>query len=273
MPQSWQCYKPPMGFLARWRIHKKVAESSQVEVSEKDGIRRMHFGTDTVQSAMRVDDPFGLEVAYTRSMMAFLLFHPDPQDFLMVGLGGGSTAKWVYRKLPQARTTVVELNPEVVKIARSYFHVPLDDERLHVIVGDGATHVQKLAPTYDAIMVDGYDEFSQAAALSTPTFYTHCRAALKPHGVLVVNLWGSDPRFMEFVDIISSQFDGLTLCLPAEQRGNVIVFAFERSLNMPKWEGLRETARRLEAHYGLEFVRFVEGFKKLNLHNDRRLLV
>lgn len=265
--------KPPMGFLARWRIHKKVAVNGRVEVSEKDGVRRMHFGNETVQSAMRVNDPFGLEVAYTRSMMAFLLFHAEPQAILMVGLGGGSTAKWVYRNLPTTHTTVLELNPEVVQIARSYFHVPSDDERLRVVLGDGAEFVQQQTQAYDAIMVDGYDEFSQAAALSTPTFYAHCRAALKPHGVLVVNLWGSDPRFQEFVEMISSQFDGLSLCLPAEQRGNVIVFAFERTLNMPKWEDLRAKARRLEAQYGLEFLRFVEGLRKLNLHNDKRLLV
>ena len=262
-----------MGFLARWRIHKKVAANGRVEVSEKDGVRRMHFGTETVQSAMRVDDPFGLEVAYTRSMMAFLLFHPDPRNFLMVGLGGGSTAKWVYRHLPAARTTVVELNPEVLQIARSYFHVPSENERLKIVLGDGAEYVQRHPQTYDAILVDGYDEFSQAAALSTPKFYADCRAALKPHGVLVVNLWGSDPRFLEFVDIISRQFDGVSLCLPAEQRGNIIVFALERSLNMPKWEELRRKARRLETQYGLEFVRFVEGFRTLNLHNDKRLLV
>lgn len=262
-----------MGFLARWRIHKKVVARSQVEVSEKDGVRRMHFGSETVQSAMRVNDPFALEVGYTRSMMAFLLFHPHPQDFLMVGLGGGSTAKWVYQSLPQSRTTVVELNPEVINIARSYFHVPADDERLRILIGDGAEYVQQQAPAYDVIMVDGYDEYSQAAALCTPEFYASCRAALKPHGVLAVNLWGSDARFQEYLKSISTQFDGLSLCLPAEQRGNIIVFGFERSPNMPKWDDLRNAGRRLEAQYGMEFVRFAEGFRKMNLHNNNRLLI
>lgn len=262
-----------MGFLARWRIHKKVAANGQVEVSEKDGVRRMHFGTETVQSAMRVDDPFALEVGYTRSMMAFLLFHPDPQDFLMVGLGGGSTAKWVYRNLPAARTTVIELNPEVLHIARGYFHVPMDDARLQILIGDGAEYLRSNPPKQDVILVDGYDEFSQAAALGTPEFYASCRAALKPHGMLVVNLWGSDPRFHEYVEAISKQFDEQILCLPAEQRGNIIVFGLVRSPNMPKWDDLREIGRRLEAQYGLEFVRFVEGLRKLNLHNDKRLLV
>jgi len=262
-----------MGFFARWRIHKQVAAQGQVEVSEKDGVRRMHFATDTVQSAMRVNDPFALEVAYTRSMMAFLLFHPDPRDFLMVGLGGGSIVKWVYQHLLAARTTVVELNPEVARIAHAYFHVPSDDERLRVVISDGAQYVAAHPQAWDVLMVDGYDEVAQAEALTTSAFYAHCRAALKPRGMLVVNLWGSDPRYHEYVDLISSHFDGIFLCLPAEQRGNVIVFGFERSPNMPKWDDLRGKARRLEAQYGLEFVRFAEGFRKLNLHNDKRLLL
>jgi len=262
-----------MGFFAKWRIHKAVRAGGQVEVSEKDGVRRMHFGSDTVQSAMRINDPCALEVAYTRSMMAFLLFNADPHDFLMVGLGGGSTAKWVHEYLPAARTTVVEINPEVVSAARAYFQVPQDEERLRVLIGDGAHYVESHPLSCDVLMVDGYNEVAQSEALSTPEFYAACRAALKPGGILVVNLWGSDKRYHEYVDRISVCFDGVFLCLPAEQRGNVIVFGFERSPNMPKWDDLRERARRLEAQYGMEFVRFAEGFRKLNLHNDKRLLV
>jgi spermidine synthase len=262
-----------MGFFARWRLHKQVAAYGRVEVSEKDGVRRMHLGTDTVQSAMRVNDPFALEVAYTRSMMAFLLFNAAPRAVFMIGLGGGSTAKWVYQFLPQAHTTVVELNPEVVRIAHAYFHVPMEDERLRVVIGDGAQYVEQHSESCDVLMVDGYDDIAQAEVLTTPMFYASCRAALKPHGVLVVNLWGSDKRFQEYVDLISNNFDGVFLCLPAETRGNVIVFAFERSPNMPKWEELRARAGRLEAQFGLEFLRFVDGFKNLNLHNEKRLLI
>lgn len=262
-----------MGFFAKWRVHKAVRDGAQVEVSEKDGVRRMHFGSDTVQSAMRINDPLGLEIAYTRSMMAFLLFHAAPCDFLMVGLGGGSTAKWVHQYLPRSHTTVIEISAEVVRTAHAYFHVPKNDERLRVLLGDGADYLESHTHACDVLMVDGYNEVAQSEALSTPEFYTACRAALKPGGILVVNLWGSDKRYHEYVERISSCFDGLVLCLPAEQRGNVIVFGFERSPNMPKWDDLRERARQLEAQYGMEFVRFVEGFKKLNLHNEKRLLV
>ncbi len=262
-----------MGFFAKWRIHKAVRADGQVEVSEKDGLRHMHFGSDTVQSIMRISDPYALIVAYTRTMMAFLLFKTDAREFLMVGLGGGSTAKWVHHYLPTAHTTVVEINPEVLSTARAYFQVPHDDERLQVLIGDGAEYVEAHPRSCDVLMVDGYNEVAQSEVLSTPAFYAACRAALKPGGILVVNLWGSDKEYHTYIDRIATTFDNLFLCLPAEQRGNVIVFGFDRSPNMPKWDDLRERARQLEAQYGMEFVRFAEGFRKLNLHNQNRLLV
>ena len=43
---------------------------------------------EAIQSAMRLEDPFALELDYTRCMMAFLLFHPEPRRALMIGLGG-----------------------------------------------------------------------------------------------------------------------------------------------------------------------------------------
>ena len=53
----------------------------------------LHVGGEAIQSAMRMDDPFALELDYTRCMMAFLLFHPQPRRALMIGLGGGSIAR------------------------------------------------------------------------------------------------------------------------------------------------------------------------------------
>jgi len=36
-------------------------------------------------------------------MMAFLLFHPSPRDVLLVGLGGGSMARFIHQRMPQTR--------------------------------------------------------------------------------------------------------------------------------------------------------------------------
>jgi spermidine synthase len=262
-----------MGFFAKWRIHKQAREQGRVDVSEKDGVRTLHLGGDTVQSAMWVSAPFDLKLAYTRAMLACLLFHKQARDFLMVGLGGGSVPKWVYRQLPDARITVVELNPEVVSVARGFFFVPQDDERFQVVVGDGVDYVAAHPTSCDVLMIDGYDETSHVESLATPEFYASCRAALRPGGIMVVNLWSSEKQFNTYMQRIFDAFDGLVLTLPAEERSNIIALAFQRSPEMPKWDDLRERAREMEKRYGMEFLCFVEGLRKLNLHNARRLLI
>jgi spermidine synthase len=96
---------------------------------------------------------------------------------------------------------------------------------------------------------------------------------LNAGGVLVVNLWGSDRRFDDYLGRIESAFPAGTLCLPAEKPGNVIAFAFRDSPGNPQWDGLALKARELEARYGLEFGRFVRGLKKMNRGDAERLYV
>jgi hypothetical protein len=76
--------------------------------------RRMHFTNDATQSAMLLADPDALICQYTRKMMAFLLFNPNPKHIIMIGLGGGSVAaRWQSsaiaicrnRKLPSWKST------------------------------------------------------------------------------------------------------------------------------------------------------------------------
>ena len=198
-------------------------------------MRSLHIGSDTIQSAMRIARPNELEISYTRSMMAFLLFNPDPREVLMVGLGGGSLAKFIYHRLPRARTVAVEVNPRVVAVARQFFQVPPDDERLQVMVGDGAAYLGNDKLRADVIVVDGYDAESQVEALSTPAFYRDCARVLGDSGILVVNLWGGDRNFTLCVDRISRAFDGFVACLPAGKPGNIVALAFKRSPGQPTW--------------------------------------
>lgn len=263
-----------MGIFSRWKIHKTVsAGGDSVDVSEQDGVRSLHLGNDTVQSAMRLARPNDLELAYTRCMMSFLLFHPLPERLLMIGLGGGSLSKFVYHYMPQASSAVVEINPRVAAVARSHFFLPPEDERFHLVLGDGAEYVAACTEEPDVMLVDGFDTNCQVEELATPGFYDNCRAALADDGVLVVNLWGSDQNFDVYLRRIETAFDGMILCLHAERRGNVIVLGFKKSPGTPRWSDLKERAKELEAAYGLEFPRFVEALKEMNPHTEKRLLL
>ena len=121
--------------LGKWRIHRLFDRDESVDVSEKDGVRCLHLGSSTVQSAMRISDPFELVLSYTRAMMGFLLFAPEPSRVAMIGLGGGSLPKFIRHHMPTTRITVVENNPRVIAAARSYFEVPDDDQYFSVLLG------------------------------------------------------------------------------------------------------------------------------------------
>ena len=250
--------------FARWLWRRTTGGEDEVYITERFGVRSLHIGSDTIQSSMRLARPNDLELSYTRSMMAFLLFNEHPRCVLMIGLGGGSLAKFVYHRMPQARLEVIEVNPRVLAIARTSFYVPADDERFTVRLGDGAEWIARPAPPVDVIAVDGYDGASQVAELATPRFYETCRQRLTPGGMLVVNLWGNDRRFDEYLRRIESAFPAATLCLPAEKPGNVIVFGFRDSPGAAQWDALNVKARELEARYDLEFGRFVRGLSRMN---------
>jgi spermidine synthase len=257
--------------LGKWRIHRSPDRETAVEVSERDGVRSLHLGSSTVQSSMTLADPTELVLSYTRTMMGFLLFDPAPRHVAMVGLGGGSLAKFIYHRLPDARITAIEANPQVISVARSHFHVPMDDARLRVVLGQGESWVAEPNERCDVLLVDGYDGNAQADGLSTEDFYMNARRRLEPDGLLVVNLWSSDRRLDAYLQRMERCFEAC-LCLPAERRGNIVALGFCRPPRLSQWGALRTRAKELEGRLGLEFTRMVEALKETNPHDHKGLI-
>lgn len=239
---------------------------SSVEVSESRGVRSLHLGGDAIQSAMRLSAPDQLELAYTRAMMSFLLFNPAPRELLMIGLGGGSIARFVHERMLGSRLDVVEINAQVVAAARSFFGVPADDGRLKVVLADGGAYVRKLSKPVEILLLDAFDDGRSVSALATRSFYNACYAALKPGGLLVVNFIEDEPRFNTYLQRIEQCFDQRVLTLPSEDRVNNIVLAFKQRPSRVTIDALKKNARLLKRRYGLPFDQFVRDL--LN-YNDR----
>lgn len=257
----------------RGRIFRaRDTRHDEVNISETDGVRALHLGSSTVQSAMRLSDPFALELDYTRYMLAFLLFTQPPQELLMIGLGGGSLPKYLHHQLPQVHTTVIEINPHVVNAARHYFYLPEDDDRLNVILEDGAAWVAGRQSVADVIMIDGFDGYSQIPALASKTFYRHCLDALSDNGILVINFLGSDRQLPDKLASLEEIFAGV-LRLPVKKNSNVVVLAFKKLQGHPKLADLKLRARELENIYGFEFMTMADKLRQNNPATERRLLI
>ncbi len=223
-------------------------------VLEEQGSRTLHFSRSLVQSGMRLDAPWALEFAYTRLMAAFLLFLPEPRDILVLGLGGGSLVKYCHRHLPQARLTVVEIDPDVIAF-REEFRVPADDERLQVRLGDAAEHVARHEAGADVILMDAFDRDGLAPSLSTRDFHAAARGALRKSGVLVANLVGEDRRRAAHLEQIQAAFEGNVVLVPVEEDGNHVVFAFRDPGFEPRWRRIESRAQAMRKRYGLDFPR------------------
>ncbi|SFW23380.1 polyamine aminopropyltransferase [Nitrosovibrio sp. Nv17] len=238
-------------------------DEPDIELSEQAGVRALHMGGGfLVQSAMRLSAPNDLELVYTRCMMGFMLFHPDPGQILMLGLGGGSLAKFAYHRLPQSKITAVEISPRVVAVARSHFFLPEDDDRLQVVVAEGGDYVARHPASADVLMVDGFDGGSQMPALCSQAFYDHAREALGKRGVMVVNLLSRDRRLQEYLERMERSFGGRVSTMMAEVHGNLVAFAFKRDPGRRAWERLGERAARLEAEFSLPFPEYARRLRR-----------
>lgn len=244
----------------RLRFGKRRATDDGLEVTEERGLRTLHLGSRAIQSAMRVSRPWDLELAYTRAMMSFLMFNSMPQDVLMIGLGGGSLAKFIRKQRPQTRITAVEINPRVIAAARTHFELPPDDEMLSVIEADGALYVRQHPGSADVILLDGFDADNQVEALATQTFYAACRRALKPGGVLVVNLWGRDNEFAEYFARLTRAFDGEVGWISVQDKTNIIVFGFTEPGAAARLDAAGPRLADLSKRYGLDLRGFARDF-------------
>ena len=122
---------------------------------DNDDVRTLHFDDRFIQSAMRISAPNDLLLSYTRAMMGFLLFKPQPRHILMIGLGGGSLAKYCHARLPETRISVLEVERDVIAL-REKFLIPADDARFCIIRADAADYLVATHDKADVILHDGY---------------------------------------------------------------------------------------------------------------------
>lgn len=227
-------------------------------VLDNGTLRLLLFSTDYIQSAMRLADPDTLELAYTRQMMSFLLFHTRIRTLLMIGLGGGSLAKFCHRHLPQARITAIESDADVIAFG-AQFNLPPADARWSIVHGDGAAFLAADASRPDVILVDAFDDGGFSPTIATRSFYEMARARLADNGVLVANLTGERADRATHLELIRDPFGDNLLVIPIEDGFNHIVFAFRDPNFEPRWKWIESQAAAMRARYGLDFPAYCKG--------------
>lgn len=233
-----------------------------ITLSEMDGVRYLHFGSEWVQGAMRIDEPARIEIEYVRQMMAWLLFLGEDQRVLQLGLGAGALTRFCHARLPGARMTVVERSARVVQAVRQWFALPREGRRLSISNQDAGAFLRAAkGRSQDVIQVDLYDEHARGPVLDSVAFYTQCFRVLGEGAVMTVNLFGNDPGLDASIDRIGVAFGGRVQALPQTAAGNVVVLAFKGPPITMDWEALEGRARALESSHGLEAPAWVASLR------------
>ncbi|GAB2877864.1 fused MFS/spermidine synthase [Pseudoduganella ginsengisoli] len=211
-------------------------------VRTRGRIRTLEFTPGEIQSEMHLDAPHRITLDYVRAMLCFVLFQPRPAHIVMIGLGGGSLAKFCHRYLPHSRITVVELRADVIAL-RNQFAVPPDSERFQVVHGDGAALIATMARTIDVLLIDGFDRDGLPEALCSEQFYRDCRRALRHGGVLAANVFSYDPKYPMALSRLQHSFQRNVCSLHGIAGNNRILFAVKATEGGPPTPSLRMLAR------------------------------
>jgi len=227
-------------------------------------VKSLHFSFAEVQSSMSLAHPDALDLVYTRTMMGFLLFHPAPARLGMIGLGGGSLAKFCHRHLSGADITVLEINPHVIAL-RHEFSIPEDDARFRVIRADGARYVRAHQDAFDVLLVDGYDSDGLPGVLSSKRFYADVAGCLRPGGVMAANVHLGGDELSALLARVQRGFGTRPLAVADRESGNAIVFARKggglvalpaeelvrpETVEAAPWEPLREAFAHVRSALG-----------------------
>jgi spermidine synthase len=110
---------------------------------------------------------------------------------LHIGLGSGGTAYSVSRH-PVSQIRIVEISPEVVRIAARYFanvnHRVFTDPRVRVTINDGRNFVLATQESFDAILSDSiHPRYAGNGSLYTEDYFRLCARRLSPGGV--ISMW------------------------------------------------------------------------------------
>lgn len=237
------------------------ASPDMPSLSESDGIRYLHFSTEWVQGAMRMDDPAELVLEYTAQMMGWLLFLEPPRDgpIGLLGLGAGSLARFCL-KHTRSDVTVVEWNPRVTSVCHLFFRLPRSP-RLAIHHDDAGQWVvdPANAGTCPVLLVDLYDAQAQGPVRDSIGFYMGCRQVLGDVGMLAVNLFGKHESFSRNIDNLGKVFDGRIVLLPEIDAGNRIVLAFNGPDLRVGAADLMARAEVVESTYGLPARRWAKS--------------
>jgi spermidine synthase len=217
-----------------------VHERGNTRILESDRIRQAGVSLSDGEPAL----------PYVRwSALAFAL-QPKIERMLVLGLGGGSTAGYLQRRVPGLRIDSVDIDPAIPEVAERFLMFkPRPEDR--VIISDARSFLRGSEERWDLIFSDTYIGLSVPFHLTTVQFLDEVKRHLAPDGVFMLNLAAGlgDPFSQAMYNTVRDRFQSVYL-FRVRGAANVLVLAAERPMLQPPQLAAR--ARELDARFKLD---------------------
>jgi spermidine synthase len=130
----------------------------------------------------------GLVAEYLKYYRLAEHFHPDFRRTLMLGGAGYAYPQDYLKRFPEARMDVVEIDPELTRLAKQHFGLK-DDPRLNIIHQDARMYLNQTDKEYDVILVDAFNSLSVLPyQITTREAVERMSRILNERGVVMVNM-------------------------------------------------------------------------------------
>jgi len=236
-------------------LYEGQTMSGLTEVTQDvDGIRILRFGQHgTRQSVVKKGDLDYLGLPYARSAMIGLAFTQQIDRILVLGLGGGNIPMFLRKYYSAAQIDVVDIDPQIIALAKQYFNF-IEDDLLLAHALDGRAFVENVQKPYDLIFLDAYTAAGIPKHLASKEFLVTLKRALKPSGVVVANMWSTpkvNPLYRSMLRTYQEVFQEVyTLRVPTA--GNKIVIALPRLRGLPL-NSIAQRAQEISSQKRLPF--------------------
>ena len=190
-------------------VEKVETEYNNIFISKQGDFVTMSFRVrrrDETESVINLRDLGELPLPYTRAMTVAVAYADKLNSILMIGLGGGTTSRYLQRHIPSLDVTIAELDPGVIAMAKKHFKLK-ENPKYKIIARDGRVLLTRNRKSrYDIIMVDAFRGGYVPFHLLTREFYQILKQRLAPGGVVVFNVHGGTRLFDSTIVTLNSVF-------------------------------------------------------------------
>ncbi|PLS81213.1 hypothetical protein CYG49_02580, partial [Candidatus Saccharibacteria bacterium] len=178
--------------------------------------------------------------SYTKKIAGIIEQAEAKRRILILGGGTFTLPQYLAKEYPSSEVTVVEIDPELLSIAREYFYFA-DQPNLTVRTEDARTFMNTNQQQYDVIVLDVFSDTTLPFALTTSEFAQRLEASLTQNGFVAANVIGAVNK--QCAPLLTAVHRTFTLPLPAatvfplvdptlqRKQNSIIVYAKEE----PKW--------------------------------------